>query len=103
MSFLKGLSRILKTLLQKGRPLLYCVGLVAGGDNELKTPAFRDFLRDHPEVAREYESLKRHLASRFDAGLFASQQAYAEAKGSFITAVTEQAVAQGYPRTATTP
>ena len=38
-----------------------------------------------------------------DAGLFASQQAYAEAKGSFIAAVTEQAVAQGYPRTATTP
>jgi hypothetical protein len=28
---------------------------------------------------------------------------YAEAKGSFIAAVTEQAVAQGYPRTATTP
>ena len=76
--------------------------VMAGGDNELKTLAFRDFLRDHPEVAREYESLKRHLSSRYDAGLFASQQAYAEAKGSFIAAVTEQAVAQGYPRTATT-
>ena len=76
--------------------------VVAGGDNELKTLAFRDFLRDHPEVAREYESLKRHLSSKYDAGPFASQQAYAEAKGSFIAAVTEQAVAQGYPRTATT-
>jgi GrpB-like predicted nucleotidyltransferase (UPF0157 family) len=77
--------------------------VMAGGDNELKTLAFRDFLRDHPEVAREYESFKRHLSSRHDAGIFASQQAYAEAKGSFIAVVTEQAVAQGYPRTATTP
>jgi len=77
--------------------------VVAGGDNELKALAFRDFLRDHPEVAREYESLKRRLFSRDDAGLFVSQQAYAEATGSFIAAVTEQAVAQGYPRTATTP
>jgi len=76
--------------------------VAAGGDNELKTLAFRDFLRDHPDVAREYERLKRRLASRYDAALFASQQAYAEAKGSFIAAVTEQAVAQGYPRTATT-
>jgi len=73
--------------------------VMAGGDNELKTLAFRDFLRDHPEVAREYESFKRHLASRYGTELFASQQAYAEAKSSFIAAVTEQAVAQGYPRT----
>jgi GrpB-like predicted nucleotidyltransferase (UPF0157 family) len=77
--------------------------VVAGGDNELKALAFRDFLRDHPKVAPEYESLKRHVSSRYDAGLFASQQAYADAKGSFNAAVTEQAVAQGYPRTATTP
>src|SRR5215475_7943039 len=72
----------------------------AGGDNELKTLAFRDFLRDHPEVAREYECLKRSLDSRYGA---ARQQAYAEAKGSFIAAVTEQAVARGYPRTTTAP
>jgi GrpB-like predicted nucleotidyltransferase (UPF0157 family) len=51
--------------------------VVAGGDNELKTLAFRDFLRDHPVVAREYKSLKRHLSSRYDTGSFASQQAYA--------------------------
>jgi hypothetical protein len=37
------------------------------------------------------------------AGLFASQQAYAEAKGSFIAAVTEQAVAQGYPANRNNP
>jgi GrpB-like predicted nucleotidyltransferase (UPF0157 family) len=85
-------------------PHTYHVHLVtAGGDNELKTLAFRDFLRDHPDIAREYESLKRRLASRYGTGLFASQQAYAEAKGSFIAAVTEHAVAEGYPRTGTTP
>lgn len=85
-------------------PHTYHVHLVtAGGDNESKTLAFRDFLRDHPDIAREYESVKRRLASRYDAGLLASQQAYAEAKGSFIAAVTEHAVAEGYPRTDTTP
>src|SRR5215468_11391353 len=63
--------------------------VAAGGDNELKTLAFRDFLRDHPDVAREYESLKRRLASRYDAGLFPAQQAYAAAKGPFIATVTE--------------
>ena len=83
----------------KGWPHTHHVHLVmAGGENELKTLAFRDFLRDHPDVAREYENLKRHLASGCDAGLFASQQAYAEAKGPFIAALTEQAFAQGYPR-----
>ena len=96
--------RFVRTSINRKRGHTHHVHLVvAGGDNELKTLAFRDFLRDHPEVAREYESLKRHLSSRYDAGLFASQQAYAEAKGSFIAAVTEQAVARGYPRTVTTP
>ena len=95
--------RFVRTSINRKRGHTHRVYIVmAGGDNELKTLAFRDFLRDHPEVAREYESLKRHLSSRYDAELFASQQAYAEAKGSFIAAVTERAVALGYPRTATT-
>jgi GrpB-like predicted nucleotidyltransferase (UPF0157 family) len=71
----------------------------AGGDNELRTLAFRDFLRDHPNVAREYEGLKRRIAASYDSGHFASQQAYAEAKSSFIARITGQAIAQGYPRT----
>src|SRR5499433_2373040 len=83
----------------KAWPHTHHVHLVtAGGDNELKTLAFRDFLRDHPDVAREYESLKRRLASEYDARLFTSQQAYAAAKGPFFATVTEQALAQGYPR-----
>jgi GrpB-like predicted nucleotidyltransferase (UPF0157 family) len=31
--------------------------VTAGGENERKTLAFRDFLREHPDVAREYASL----------------------------------------------
>jgi GrpB-like predicted nucleotidyltransferase (UPF0157 family) len=65
----------------------------AGGEEERKTLAFRDYLREHPEIARKYEALKRELASKFD-----DHQAYAEAKGEFITAVTRRAIAEGYPR-----
>lgn len=44
---------------------------------------FRDFLRTHPEVAREYYDLKRRLADkyRFDRG------AYTEGKTAFIEAI----------------
>jgi len=83
----------------KAWPHTHHVHLVTvGGENERRTLAFRDFLRDHPDVAQEYEGFKRRLASGCDAAIPASQQAYAEAKGPFIVAVTEQAIAQGYPR-----
>ena len=51
--------------------------------------AFRDYLRTHPEVAAEYEALKRRLAAefRFD------REAYTEAKAPFINAVTDRALA----------
>ncbi|MBF8299473.1 MAG: Glutamate-rich protein [Dehalococcoidia bacterium] len=41
---------------------------------------FRDYLRLHPETAREYEALKRALALRFSN----DREAYTEAKSSFI-------------------
>jgi GrpB-like predicted nucleotidyltransferase (UPF0157 family) len=41
---------------------------------------FRDYLRDYPEVAREYERFKRELAARFGA----DRLGYAEAKADFI-------------------
>jgi GrpB-like predicted nucleotidyltransferase (UPF0157 family) len=70
----------------------------AGGEEERRTLAFRDYLREHDTAAREYEALKRSLAPRYRAMEFSSRQAYADAKSEFITRVTEQAIADGYPR-----
>jgi len=42
--------------------------------------AFRDYLRSNPEVAAEYASLKRNLATRFEN----DREAYTDAKTTFI-------------------
>jgi len=70
----------------------------SGGAEERQTLAFRDYLREHPEVARAYESLKRELAPRHSAATFDSRQAYADAKTQFVTRITQQALAEGLPR-----
>lgn len=64
----------------------------AGGDEERRTLAFRDHLRQHPDVARSYEALKRDLAARHDASDSRAQQAYADAKTEFVTRITERAL-----------
>jgi GrpB-like predicted nucleotidyltransferase (UPF0157 family) len=69
----------------------------ADGREERRTLAFRDYLRAHPEIAREYAALKESLAPLFSADGFASQQAYAEAKGAFIERITCLAQTEGYP------
>ena len=71
----------------------------SGGAEERRTLAFRDYLREHPDVAREYEDLKRELAARYGAAGAASREAYAEAKTPFVTNVTERALEEGYPYT----
>jgi GrpB-like predicted nucleotidyltransferase (UPF0157 family) len=70
----------------------------SGGAEERRALAFRDYLREHPEVAHEYEGLKRGLASQHIGADFSSRQAYADAKTVFVTRVTERALAEGYPR-----
>jgi len=70
----------------------------SGGTEERRTLAFRDYLREHPDVAHEYEELKRGLASQHTASDFSSREAYAEAKTEFITNIIERALAEGYPR-----
>jgi len=62
--------------------------------------AFRGFLRthpSHPDVAREYEALKRSLAPRFDVQSFASRQACADARGELIRRVPGGALARAGP------
>jgi GrpB-like predicted nucleotidyltransferase (UPF0157 family) len=56
----------------------------AGGEEERRTLAFRDCLRANPDVARQYETLKRQLASRFGVTNHDAQQAYSDAKTQFI-------------------
>lgn len=48
--------------------------------------AFRDRLRDDPEIAAEYLALKRDLASRFAN----DREAYTNAKSDFVRRVLEQ-------------
>jgi GrpB-like predicted nucleotidyltransferase (UPF0157 family) len=48
--------------------------------------AFRDLLRRHLDVAREYAALKRRLALEFEH----DREAYTEAKGDFIRAVLDR-------------
>jgi GrpB-like predicted nucleotidyltransferase (UPF0157 family) len=70
----------------------------AGGVEERRTLAFRDYLREHSEVAREYETLKRELAATHSAQALSTQQSYADAKGAFIERAVEAALRAGYPR-----
>jgi len=70
----------------------------AGGDEERRTLAFRDYLREHSDAACEYEDLKRRLAPQYSATDLSSRQRYADAKAEFITGVIERAFASGYPR-----
>jgi GrpB-like predicted nucleotidyltransferase (UPF0157 family) len=70
----------------------------AGSEEERRTLAFRDYLRAHAEVVREYEALKRHLAPQFSAGSFTSRQAYADAKTEFIERVIAAAQRAGCPK-----
>jgi GrpB-like predicted nucleotidyltransferase (UPF0157 family) len=48
---------------------------------------FRDYLRTHPETAREYEALKRRVVGDYRD----DRIAYTEAKGPFIESVLAKA------------
>ena len=69
-----------------------------GGREERRTLAFRDYLRDHPDMAREYEDLKRTVAAQIVVADRESQEKYAVAKTDFIERVVSLAVDRGYPR-----
>ncbi|MBV8051503.1 MAG: GrpB family protein [Acidobacteriaceae bacterium] len=69
-----------------------------GGEEERRTLAFRDFLREHGEVARKYAILKKHLAATIDAADASAREAYATAKTEFVERVVQTALAAGYPQ-----
>ncbi len=64
----------------------------AGGLEERRTLAFRDYLRAHADAAREYERLKRQLAAATDASSPAAREAYANAKGAFVERIVDTAL-----------
>jgi GrpB-like predicted nucleotidyltransferase (UPF0157 family) len=64
----------------------------AGGDEERRTLAFRDYLREHEPVAKQYETLKRALAGQFGERDASSREAYANAKGDFIARIVSRAL-----------
>jgi GrpB-like predicted nucleotidyltransferase (UPF0157 family) len=70
----------------------------SGGEEERRARAFRDFLREHRDIAREYVTLKKRLATLVNAADSSSRETYANAKGEFINRVVQIALAAGYPR-----
>jgi GrpB-like predicted nucleotidyltransferase (UPF0157 family) len=68
----------------------------SGGEEERRTLAFRDYLRDHDDLAREYEALKRALAGRIGFDAAPAREAYAIAKTEFVERVLARASAEGY-------
>jgi GrpB-like predicted nucleotidyltransferase (UPF0157 family) len=72
--------------------------VVSGGPEERRTLAFRDYLRDHPETAREYERLKHDLSVQYAGEDAASREAYSAGKSAFVERIVALALNSGYPR-----
>ena len=51
--------------------------------------AFRDYLRNHPQIANEYVALKRSLAAAHVGATPQSPDRYSLAKTAFVTAVLQ--------------
>jgi GrpB-like predicted nucleotidyltransferase (UPF0157 family) len=64
----------------------------AGSEEERRTLAFRDYLRGHPDAAREYETLKRGLAGAHPGADAESLEAYAAAKTDFVERIVQVAL-----------
>jgi GrpB-like predicted nucleotidyltransferase (UPF0157 family) len=77
----------------EGWPHTHHVHLVGhGGTEERRTLAFRDYLRQHSDVAGEYERLKRRLAAQFTESRPESLEAYAHGKSAFVERVVALAL-----------
>jgi len=65
--------------------------VAAGSEEEQRTLAFRDYLREHADAAREYARLKQQLAARLVGADVESREAYARAKTEFVERVIADA------------
>src|SRR5262245_13531755 len=68
-----------------------------GGREECRTLAFRDYLRDHAEAAREYERLKHSLTQTLGPRSPQSREACNLGKTTFIENIVALALNDGYP------
>lgn len=69
----------------------------SGGEEEKRTLAFRNYLREHPGVAREYSALSRQLAAQADGSDPESRESYSLAKSQFIERMVSTALSSGCP------
>jgi GrpB-like predicted nucleotidyltransferase (UPF0157 family) len=72
--------------------------VASGSEEERRTLAFRDYLRDHADAAREYEQLKRALAAQLAGADAESRESYARAKTDLVERLVAEALRCGYPR-----
>jgi GrpB-like predicted nucleotidyltransferase (UPF0157 family) len=74
-------------------PHAYHVHLVeAGGLEERRVLAFRDYLREHPPAAAQYQRLKQELAKKYDGARVGDHERYAQAKTEFIETMIARAL-----------
>ena len=66
---------------------------VIGSEYERRHLAFRDYLRNHPQIANEYVALKRSLAATHVGATAESRERYSLAKTAFVAAVLQQSLA----------
>ena len=79
---------------RKGTPRTHHVHLVSWSSELWRDHLlFRDYLRTHPLIAREYETIKRELAAMY----VNDREQYTDAKGPFIRSIVRRALESDIP------
>ena len=78
---------------RKGAPRTHHVHLVSWSSDLWRDHLlFRDYLRTHPEIARDYETIKRELATMY----LQDKVRYTDAKGPFVRSIVRRALDEGF-------